>query len=106
MPFRKISRDVKIAAINLHDTGIFPVEDLCHLVGFSVRTFWRIHSDVVTHKYGYRHGRTRILHVNDVQYLIRLIRHRPDWFLDELLDLLQNNRFISVHYSTIHRELV
>ncbi|KAJ7894747.1 hypothetical protein B0H13DRAFT_2339121 [Mycena leptocephala] len=28
-----------------------------------------------------------------------------DWFLDELLKLLQHNRFISVHYTTIHREL-
>jgi transposase len=112
MPFRKISRDVKLAAINIHDTGIFSVEELCHLVGFSERTFWRIRKlwretgDVVTHKYGYRHGRTHILHIDDITYLIRLICHRPDWFLDELLDLLQHNRFISVHYSTIHRELV
>ena len=112
MPFRKISSDVKVAAINLHDTGIFAVENLCHLVGFSVQTFWRIHrlwvetGDVVTHNYGYCHGRTRILHIDDVQYLIRLICHRPDWFLDELLNLLQHNRFISIHYSTIHCELV
>jgi hypothetical protein len=112
MPFCKISFNVKIAAINLHDTGIFPVEDLCHLVGFSVCTFWRIHrlwvetSDVVTHKYGYCYGQTRILHINNVQYLIQLICRRPDWFLDKLLDLLQHNRFISVHYSTIHCKLV
>jgi transposase len=112
MPFRKISRDVKIAAINLYDINIFTVEDLCHIVGFSQRTFWRIRrlwtdtGDVVTHKYGYQHGRTRILHIEDIQYLLRLIRHRPDWFLDELLDLLTHNRFISVHYSTIHRELI
>jgi hypothetical protein len=76
MPFCKISRDVKIAAINLHDTSIFPVEDLCQLVGFSVCTFWCIHrlwvetGNVVTHKYGYRHGQTCILHIDNVQYLI------------------------------------
>ena len=35
-----------------------------------------------------------------------IIRHRPDWFLDELLDLLETNCFISAHYTTIHRELV
>jgi hypothetical protein len=34
-----------------------------------------------------------------------LINHRPDWFLDELLGLLDTNRFISVHFTTIYREL-
>jgi transposase len=112
MQFCKISQDVKIAAINLYDTNIFTVQELCQLVGFSAHTFWWIHrlwtdtGDVVTHKYGYQYGQTRILHVEDVQYLICLIRHHPDWFLDELLDLLQHNRFISVHYTTIHQELV
>jgi hypothetical protein len=33
------------------------------------------------------------------------VNQRPDWFLDELLELLNTNRFISVHYTTIHREL-
>ena len=33
------------------------------------------------------------------------VRQHPEWFLDELLDLLDSNRFISVHYTTIHREL-
>lgn len=40
-----------------------------------------------------------------MNYLIRLVQHHPDWFLDELLGLLKHNRFISVHYTTIHREL-
>jgi hypothetical protein len=40
------------------------------------------------------------------EYLKRLIRHRPDWFLDELKYLLQTNRFISAHFTTVHRELV
>jgi len=40
-----------------------------------------------------------------VSYLIRLIHHRPEWFLDELLRLLDTNRFVSVHYATIHRKL-
>ncbi|KAJ7245495.1 hypothetical protein C8J57DRAFT_979915, partial [Mycena rebaudengoi] len=41
----------------------------------------------------------------DVEYLVRLVRHQPDWFLSELLNLLKHNRFVSVHYTTIHREL-
>jgi hypothetical protein len=51
-------------------------------------------------------GRPRLLHYSDVDYLKRLIRHHPDWFLDELQYLLQTNRFITAHFTTIHRELV
>ena len=53
-----------------------------------------------------RRARPRFLHFSDVEYLKRLILHQPDWFLDELLYLLESNRFISVHFTTIHRELV
>ena len=35
----------------------------------------------------------------------RIIKHHPDWFLDELPSLLETNRFISAHFLTIHREL-
>jgi hypothetical protein len=37
---------------------------------------------------------------------ISMPSQRPDWFLDKLLELLDTNRFISIHYTTIHRELV
>ena len=47
-----------------------------------------------------------ILHFSDVEYLKRLIRHHPDWFLDELQYLLQTNRFIAAHFTTVHWELV
>ncbi|TFK38711.1 hypothetical protein BDQ12DRAFT_582265, partial [Crucibulum laeve] len=30
---------------------------------------------------------------------------RPDWFLDELQFLLQPNRFISAHFTTIQHEV-
>ncbi|KAG1852245.1 hypothetical protein DFJ58DRAFT_634287, partial [Suillus subalutaceus] len=86
------------------------LHDILTCVGFSESTFWRVlklwreTGDVVSPTCSLR-GRPRILHCNDVLYLIRLIRHRPGWFLDELLELLDTNRFISVHYTTIHREL-
>ena len=51
-------------------------------------------------------GRPRLNHFSDVDYLKCLIKHRPDWFLDEMQYLLQTNRFISVNFLTIHRELV
>ena len=110
MPYRKISRDVKLAAIRLYEGDFLELEDILDCLRLSRRTFyrildlWRTTGDVVRRTYGIR-GRPRILHFNDIDYLKRIIRHRPDWFLDELQDLLQTNRFVSVHYTTIHREL-
>jgi transposase len=106
----KISRDVKIAALNLYESDILPLEDILACVGFSKCTFyqilklWKETGDVVTHRHANK-GCFRLLHHNDIQYLLWLIQHCPDWFLDELLDLLWTNRFISIHYTTIHREL-
>ncbi|KAI5894903.1 Homeodomain-like protein, partial [Schizophyllum commune] len=111
MVYRTISRDLKLAAVKLYDAGHMIVEDICDCVGFSTRTFSRIHrlwtetGDVVKHKHGIP-GRRRELMLDDVMYLLRLVRQRPDWFLEELADLLRENRFLSVHFSTIHRELL
>lgn len=110
MPYRKISPDVKIAAVCLYERELLPLEDILDCCRFSRRTFfrilrlWRTTGDVVNHTYGCR-GKHRILVTDDVQYLLRLVRHRPDWFQDELADHLLKNRFISVHFSTICREL-
>jgi len=111
MPYRKISRDVKLAAIRLYERNIFPLSDLLDIVGFSKRTFYRIQrlwedtGDVVQHNPNQKHGPSRLLLYDDIQYLLSLIRFRPDWFLDELLDLLRTNGFISANYVTVHREL-
>jgi transposase len=110
MPYRKISRDLKLAAINLYERELIPLHDILDCVRFSRRTFfrilaqWRLTGDVAKHTYGLR-GRPRLLVFDDLQYLLRLVRHRPDWFLDELVDLLRENRFVSVHFTTILREL-
>jgi transposase len=112
MPFRKISRDLKLAAMNLYERELVSLDDILDCVGFSKRTFyrvlnlWRETGDVIKHLHGPGlRGRPRLLVFDDLQYLLRLVRHRPDWFLDELADLLHENRFISVHFSTILREL-
>ncbi len=111
MPYRKISRDVKLAAIRLYERDILPLYDVLDIVGFSKRTFYRIQrlwqdtGDVVRHSPYQKHGPSQLLLHDDIQYLLSLIRFRPDWFLDELLDLLKTNRFISANYVTIHREL-
>lgn len=110
MPYRKISPDVKIAAIRLYERELLPLEDILDCCRFSRCTFfrilwlWRTTGDVVNYTYGCR-GKHRILVTDDVQYLLRLVRHHPDWFQDELADHLLKNRFISAHFSTICREL-
>ncbi|KAJ7038456.1 hypothetical protein C8F04DRAFT_915687, partial [Mycena alexandri] len=104
-----ISRDVKIAALNLYEHGRLSLTEILDCVGFSRRTFFRVlklwctTGDVVRSRT--RTGCTRLLHFDDVDYLLRLVQHQPDYFLDELQDLLQHNRFILVHFTTIHREL-
>lgn len=111
MPFRKIPREIKISAIRLFEDNILPLPAILDYLSLSKRTFYRIldlwntTGDVVRHTNGVK-GRSRILHYSDIDYLKRLIKHRPDWFLDELLYLLETNRFVSAHYTTIHRELV
>ncbi|KAG1741264.1 hypothetical protein EDB19DRAFT_1615180, partial [Suillus lakei] len=110
MPYRKISRDLKLAAVNLFEHNLLTIRQIVDCVGFSERTFWRIMKlwretgDVVRHNTGLP-GQPRSLHFEDVSYLLRLVNHRPDWFLDELLGMLESNRFISVHFTTIYREL-
>lgn len=111
MPFRKISRDLKLAAVRLYERDVLPLWDILEIMGFSRRTFfrilklWRETGDVVNHNFGAIKGRPRLLDFDDIYYILQLVRLRPDWFLDELLDLLATNRYISVHYVTIHREL-
>ena len=111
MPYHTISRDLKLAAVRLYEREILPLDDILDIMAFSRRTFFRIlrlwHStgDVVMHRFGTIKGRPRLLNFDDIHYILQLVRLRPDWFLDELLDLLKTNRFISVHYVTIHREL-
>jgi transposase len=105
---RKISPDVKFAAIRLHEQGILRLHEILDCVGFSRRTFFRIQKlyrhtgDVVKPRSEFT-GRPRKLNLEDVQYLVELVR--PDLFLDELTGLMLRNRFVATHYTTIHQEL-
>jgi transposase len=111
MTFRKISRDLKLAAMQLYEREILPLWDILDIMKFSKKTFYRIlklwneTGDVVEHRFGTIRGRPRLLNFDDIHYILQLVRLRPDWFLDELLELMKSNRYISVHYITIHREL-
>ena len=58
MPYRKISRNVKLAAIRLYERNILTLEDILECVGFHKRTFyhilalWRETGDIVKHTNG------------------------------------------------------
>ena len=109
--YRIIHRDVKVAAIQLFVRQLIPLDDILLCCGFSRSTFYRIlkiwrETGGVTKGPVIRPGRYRTLHQTDIHYLLQLIRQNPDYFLDELLRMLKTNRFISVHYTTIHNELI
>ncbi|KAF9473463.1 hypothetical protein BDN70DRAFT_817158 [Pholiota conissans] len=110
MVFRIINRQVKIAAIRLYERDLLDLDDILDCCGFSRRTWfrilklWRETGDVVPEARSIR-GRLRLLDQEDIGYLLELINGNPDYFLDELLNLLKTNRFISVHFATIFREL-
>jgi transposase len=96
MGFRKISRDLKMAAIQLYIRDLLSLDDIQACCGFSLRTFYRIWrlwqdtGDVVRHSTTLR-GRKRLLDQEDVDYLLSLVRDNPGYFLDELLHLLETN---------------
>ena len=70
-----------------------------------VHALWVAAGEVICHINGVR-GRPCRLHFLDLDYLKRLIKHWPDWFLDELQYMLQTNWFMAAHFATIHQELV
>ncbi|KAG2340442.1 hypothetical protein BDR05DRAFT_843179, partial [Suillus weaverae] len=112
MGFRKISRDVKLAAIRLHERNLLSLQDILDSCGFSECTWFRIlklwceTSDVVNHQPSTAmRGCLRALDREDIDCLLRLVRQNPDYFLDELMHLLATNQFISVHFTTIFHEL-
>jgi transposase len=107
---RHISRGVKLAALRLYERDLLPLRVILECCDFSIRTWYRIHKlwtetgDVISPKASLR-GRIRDLNRDDVQLLLQLVNDNPDYFLDELLHLLKTERFVSVHYTTIFREL-
>lgn len=83
-----------------------PLETLLDVLDFSCSTFyyvlkiWEETGNVINHNYGLL-GCIQILNHDDVEYLLCLVKHNPDYFLDELLHLLMNH-LISVHFVTVH----
>ena len=105
-----ISADCKLATIRLHENGLLPLAMILDCCKFSRKTWfrviklWRKTGHVIRHG-EIRHGCLCILDTDDIQYLLQLVRNNPDYFLNEMPNLLQTSRFISVHYTTIFCEL-
>ncbi|KAG1838897.1 hypothetical protein DFJ58DRAFT_718646 [Suillus subalutaceus] len=78
---RKISADLKFAAIRLHEQGILRLSKILDCVGFSRMTFYRIkklHNDtgnIVKPRSQYT-GRPCIFNLEDLHYLLELIHHQ------------------------------
>ena len=106
----RISHNVKLAAIKLHEHGLLQLQDILECCDFSKHTFHRILKlwceigNVVNHTPNLC-GWPCLLDHDDLDYLLNLVCTKPDYFLDELLSLVKNNRFISVHFMTIFQEL-
>jgi hypothetical protein len=75
--------------MRLYEDNILPKLVILEYLGLSSWTFdrvlalWNATGDVVRQTNGVL-GRPRLLHYKDIDYLKRLIQHRPNWFLDEV----------------------
>lgn len=111
MPLQKISEDVKWAAVRMHEGDLLPLETILDVCDFSERTFYWVISmysnqrGLVANPLSIHRSSKRILHREDVEYLPALVHLKPGYFLNELLELSEQNRSISVHHTTIYREL-
>ena len=110
MVFHFISPNIKRAAIRIYKNGLMDLPDILDCLDMSESTFFcalRLYWETgnVEHPRSTTRSRPRKLHFDNLTYMIALINHRPDWFLDELLGLLDTNRFILVHFTMIYCEL-
>ncbi|KAG2051813.1 hypothetical protein BDR06DRAFT_889077 [Suillus hirtellus] len=112
MPYCSISDDLKLAVICLYNRQLLSILDILDAVGISHPTFFCVlkqyHATGHVSKLKSLHcGQPRALNYSDIYHLLKLIKQRPDWFLDELQHLLETNCFISVHVIShnIHTSL-
>ena len=110
MVFYFISPDIKHAAIRIYKNNLMDLDNILDCLDMSESTFfhalwWYQETGDIEPPKSTTHGRPWKLHFNNLTYMTALINHHPDWFLDELLGLLDMNWFISVHFTTIYWEL-
>ena len=108
MGYHFIHHQAKIAAIWLYECDLLNQEDILDICGFSRHTwFWILKIWNQTGDIGRKPTQRTVqachLDKEDLDYLLELIHVNPDYFLNKLLTLLQTNRFISIHHTTIHQ---
>ena len=107
MVFRYISTDVKLAAVRIYENNLMELDDILAFLNMSESMFFHTlqlyrETGNVEHPKSTTRSRPHKLHFDDLTYITAVINHHPDWFLDELLGLLDTNRFIAVHFTTIY----
>jgi len=76
MAFRKISHNVKWAAIRLYECDLLNLQDILGCCGFSESTWyqvlklWRVTGDIVSHPTDVHTGHVHHLEGEDVKYLL------------------------------------
>jgi len=110
MVFHFISPNVKHAAIRIYENSSMDLANILNCLDMSESTFFhalQLYQETgnVELPKSTMHGRPWKLHFDNLTYMIALINHCPNCFLDELLGLLDTNRFILVHFTTIYHEL-
>ena len=110
MVFRFMSPDIKCAAITLYKDNLMDLNNILNCPDMSESTFfcalqWYCKTGDIEQPKSKTHGRPWKLHFDDLSYMTALINHCPDWFLDELLGLLNTIWFISIHFTSIYQEL-
>lgn len=105
---RRISDDLKEAALRLQDRGRDSTREILKIVAFSRSTLHRtrkrkVLTGHVTKAVAHGRGRPRTLAEQDADYLVRLARHKPTTFLDEYRERLERYRHLPASLSTIHR---
>ena len=105
MVFRKISKDIKDRAIDLHYQGLIP-QDICDLLGISSRSLSRWRHNQETHGSTlppptHTAGRPRILNGEQVLSICEQLNRAPEMYLDEIQDWIALTMQTSVSKSAL-----
>jgi len=107
---RRISNDLKMAALRLRARGHDTITEILDIVRFSRRTFYRVqkryhHFNTMAKAQAIGRGRPRKAIPGDIRYLIRLAHHKPTLFLDEYQSRLNRYQLLLLSMTTVHHKL-
>ncbi|KAJ7280008.1 hypothetical protein C8J57DRAFT_982025, partial [Mycena rebaudengoi] len=105
---RRISDDLKKAALCLEHRGRDSTAEILKIAGFSRSTLYRTRrrkdlTGSVAKARANARGRPRTLVEQDSGYLVQLAKHKPTLFLAEYHERLDRYRNLPASLSTIHR---